>query len=122
MLVPMPAVMPYVKGGKLRALATSGASRSPALPELPTIAEAGVPGYEYTTWFGMFGPGTLPKPLVARLNTAVNNALADAGLGEKLAQQGLEVQAMTSGQFSEIVRADVTRWGKIIRELGVRGE
>jgi len=122
MLVPMPAVMPYLKGGKLRALATSGASRSPALPGLPTIAEAGVPGYEYTTWFGMFGPGTLPKPLVARLNTAVNKALADAELGEKLAQQGLEVRAMASGQFSEIVRADVTRWGKIIRELGVRGE
>jgi len=122
MLVPMPAVMPYVKGGKLRALATSGASRSPALPGLPTIAEAGVPGYEYTTWFGMFGPGTLPKPLVARLNTAVNKALDDPELGGKLAQQGLEVRATTSDQFTEIVRADVARWGKIIREIGVRGE
>ena len=122
MLVPMPAVMPYVKGGKLRALATSGASRSPALPGLPTIAEAGVPGYEYTPWYGMFGPGMLPRELTARLNTAVNKALADAGLGEKLAQQGLEVHAMTSGEFSEIVRGDVARWGKIIRELGVRGE
>jgi tripartite-type tricarboxylate transporter receptor subunit TctC len=122
MLLAMPAVMPYVKGGKVRALATSGARRSPALPELPTIAEAGVPGYEYTTWFGMFGPGTLPKELTARLNTAVNKALADAGVREKLAQQGLEVRAITSGQFSEIVRADVTRWGKIIRELGVRAE
>jgi tripartite-type tricarboxylate transporter receptor subunit TctC len=122
MLVPMPAVMPYVKGGKLRALATSGASRSPALPELPTIAEAGVPGYEYTTWFGMFGPGTLPKPLVARLNTAVNKALDDPELGGKLAQQGLEVRAMASDPFTEIVRADVARWGKIIREIGVRGE
>ena len=122
MLLTMPAVMPYVKGGKVRAIATSGAHRSPALPELPTIAEAGVPGYEYTPWYGMFGPGTLPRELTARLNTAVNKALADAGLGQKLAQQGLEVQAMASGQFSEIVRADVTRWGKIIRELGVRGE
>jgi tripartite-type tricarboxylate transporter receptor subunit TctC len=122
MLLTMPAVMPYVKGGKVRAIATSGARRSPALPDLPTIAEAGVPGYEYTPWYGMFGPGTLPKELTARLNTAVNKALTDAGLGEKLAQQGLEVQAMASGQFSEIVRADVTRWGKIIRELGVRGE
>jgi tripartite-type tricarboxylate transporter receptor subunit TctC len=122
MLLTMPAVMPYVKGGKVRAIATSGARRSPALPELPTIAEAGVPGYEYTPWFGMFGPGTLPKELAARLNTAVNKALADAELGEKFAQQGLEVHAMASGQFSEIVRGDVARWGKIIRELGVRGE
>ena len=121
-LLTMPSVMPYVKGGKVRALATSGARRSPALPEVPTIAEAGVPGYEYTPWYGMFGPGTLPKPLVARLNTAVNKALDDPELGGKLAQQGLEVRAMASDQFTEIVRADVARWGKIIREIGVRGE
>ena len=122
MLLTMPSVMPYVKGGKVRAIATSGARRSPALPDLPTIAEAGVPGYEYTPWYGVFGPGTLPKPLIARLNSAVNTSLADAGVREKLAQQGLEVHLTTSDQFTEIVRADVTRWGKIIRELGVRGE
>ncbi len=121
-LLTMPSVMPYVKGGKVRAIATSGSRRSPALPEVPTIAEAGVPGYEYTPWYGMFGPGTLPKPLIARLNSAVNRALADAELSGKLAQQGLEVHATTSDRFTEIVRADVTRWGKIIRELGVRAE
>jgi tripartite-type tricarboxylate transporter receptor subunit TctC len=121
-LLTMPSVMPYVKGGKVRAIATSGSRRSPALPEVPTIAEGGVPGYEYTPWYGMFGPGTLPRELVARLNSAVNKALADAALGEKLAQQGLEVQSMTSDQFTGIVRADVARWGKIIGELGVRGE
>ena len=121
-LLTMPSVMPYVKGGKVRALATSGSRRSPALPEVPTIAEAGVPGYEYTPWYGMFGPGTLPKEQIARLNAAVNKALAEAGLGEKLAQQGLEVHAMASDQFREIVRGDVVRWGKIIRELGIRGE
>jgi len=121
-LLTMPSVMPYVKGGKVRAIATSGSRRSPALPEVPTIAEAGVPGYEYTPWYGMFGPGTLPKEQIARLNAAVNKALAEAGLGEKLAQQGLEVHAMASDQFREIVRGDVARWGKIIRELGIRGE
>ena len=122
MLLTMPSVMPYVKGGKVRAIATSGARRSPALPDLPTIAEAGVPGYEYMPWYGMFGPGALPKPLIARLNSAVSRALADAGVREKLAQQGLEVQSMTSEQFAGILRTDVARWGKIIRELGVRGE
>jgi tripartite-type tricarboxylate transporter receptor subunit TctC len=122
MLLTMPSVMSQVKGDKVRALATSGARRSPALPDLPTIAEAGVPGYEYTPWYGMFGPGTLAGKLTARLNSAVNRALADAGVREKLAQQGLEVQSMTSEQFAGIVRADVARWGKIIRELGVRGE
>jgi tripartite-type tricarboxylate transporter receptor subunit TctC len=122
MLLTMPSVMSQVKGDKVRALATSGARRSPALPDLPTIAEAGVPGYEYTPWYGMFGPGTLAGEPTARLNSAVNRALADAGVREKLAQQGLEVQSMTSEQFTGIVRADVARWGKIIRELGVRGE
>jgi len=122
MLLTMPSVMPYVKSGKVRALATSGARRSPALPDLPTIAEAGVPGYEYTPWLGVFGPGTLPKPLVAQLNAAVNTSLADAGVREKLAQQGLEVQSLTSDEFTVIVRADVARWGKIIRKLGVRAE
>jgi tripartite-type tricarboxylate transporter receptor subunit TctC len=92
------------------------------LPEVPTIAEAGVPGYEYTPWYGMFGPGTLPRELTARINAAVNKALANAELGGKLAQQGLEVRAMTSAQFAEVVRTDVARWGKIIHELGVRAE
>jgi tripartite-type tricarboxylate transporter receptor subunit TctC len=122
MLLTMPAVMPYVKGGKVRAIATSGTRRSPALPELPTLAEAGVAGYEYTPWYGAFGPATMPKELVARLNQAVNKTLADADMRDKLAQQGLEVRAMTSGELADIVRSDVVRWGKIIRDVGVRAE
>jgi tripartite-type tricarboxylate transporter receptor subunit TctC len=121
MLLTMPAVMPYLKAGKVRAIATSGAKRSPALPELPTIASV-VAGYEYAPWFGVFGPAMLPKELAARLNQATNKILADVELRDRLAQQGLEVQAMTSGEFAEIVRADVTRWGKIIRDAGVRAE
>jgi tripartite-type tricarboxylate transporter receptor subunit TctC len=122
MLLTMPAVMPFLKGGKLRAIATSGAQRSPALPELPTIAEAGVPGYEYTPWYGVFGPATLPKELVARLNQAVNKILSGSEVRDKLAHQGLEVQAMASGEFAELVRADVARWAKIIRDVGVQAE
>jgi tripartite-type tricarboxylate transporter receptor subunit TctC len=122
MLLTMPAAMPFVKGGKVRTIATSGARRSPALPELPTIAEAGVPGYEYMPWYGVFGPAALPKPLAARLNQAINKTLAEAEVRDRLAQQGLEIQAMTSEQFAELVRADVAKWGKIIRDLGVRAD
>jgi tripartite-type tricarboxylate transporter receptor subunit TctC len=122
MLLTMPAVMPFVKSGKVRPIATSGARRSPALPELPTIAEAGVPGYEYTPWYGIFGPATMPQELVARLNQALNKILAEAGIAEKLAQQGLDVGPMSSGEFAEILRSDVARWGKIIRDAGVRAE
>ena len=122
MLLTLPAVISHVKSGKLRAIATSGSRRSGALPELPTIAEAGVPGYEYTPWYGVFGPGTLSRELVTRLNVSVNKVLADAALRDQLAQQGLEVHAMDSARFAELLRADVVRWGKIIRDLGIRAD
>jgi len=122
MLLTLPAVISYVKSGKLRAIATSGSRRSGALPELPTIAEAGVPGYEYAPWYGVFGPGTLPRELVIRLNVSVNKVLEDAAVRDKLAQQGLEVHAMDSARFAELLRADVARWGKIMRDLGIRAD
>ena len=122
MLLTMPAVMPYLKSGKLRAIATSGAKRSPALPALPTLEEAGVAGYEYTPWYGVFGPATLPKRLIARLNQATNRILTEPAIREQLAQQGLEVQAMTSEQFGVILRSDIIKWGKIIRDAGVRAD
>jgi tripartite-type tricarboxylate transporter receptor subunit TctC len=122
MLATMPAAMPFVKSGKVRALATSGAQRSPALPELPTIAEAGVPGYEYMPWYGLFGPATLPKGLADRLHQAAGKALAEADVRERLAQQGLEYRETTREQFAELVRADVAKWGKFIRDAGVRAE
>jgi tripartite-type tricarboxylate transporter receptor subunit TctC len=122
MLATMPAAMPFVKSGKVRAIATSGAQRSPALPELPTIAEAGVPGYEYMPWYGLFGPATLPKPIAARLSEATAKALSETLVHERLAQQGLEYREMTREQFAELVRADVLKWGKFIRDAGVRAE
>jgi len=111
-----------VKGGKVRAIATSGAQRSPALAELTTIAEAGVPGYEYMPWYGLFGPATLPKALADRLYEATLKSLAAPDVRERLAQQGLEYRETTREQFAEMVRADVAKWGKFIRDAGVRAE
>jgi tripartite-type tricarboxylate transporter receptor subunit TctC len=122
MLATMPAAMPFVKGGKVRAIATSGAQRSPALAQLPTIAEAGVPGYEYMPWYGVFGPAALPPALAARLHEAAAKTLAETAVRERLAQQGLEYREMTRAQFAELVRADVLKWGKFIRDAGVRAE
>ena len=122
MLLTMPAVMPYLKSGKLRAIATSGAKRSPALPALPTLEESGVAGYEYAPWYGMFGPATLPRPVAARLHQAVNGILREPAIRDQFARQGLEVQTLTSEQFGDILRSDVAKWGKIIRDAGVRAD
>jgi len=109
-----------IQTGKVRAIATSGATRSPALPALPTLEESGVAGYEYAPWYGMFGPATLPKPVVARLNQTVNGIIREPAIRDQFARQGLEVQTLTSEQFGEILRSDVAKWGKIIRDAGVR--
>jgi len=122
MVATMPAAMPFVKSGKVRAIATSGGQRSPALPELPTIAEAGVTGYEYMPWYGIFAPAALPKPIAARLSGAAAKAISERQVRERLAQQGIEYLEMTREQFAELVRADVAKWGKFIRDAGVRAE
>jgi len=122
MVATMPAAMPFVKSGKVRAIATSGAQRSPALPELPTLAEAGVTGYEYMPWYGIFAPAALPKPIAARLSGAAAKAISERQVRERLAQQGIEYREMTREQFAELVRADVAKWGKFIRDAGVRAE
>jgi len=122
MVATMPAAMPFVKSGKVRAIATSGGQRSPALPELPTIAEAGVTGYEYMPWYGIFAPAALPKPIAARLSGAAAKAISERQVRERLAQQGIEYREMTREQFAELVRADVAKWGKFIRDAGVRAE
>jgi tripartite-type tricarboxylate transporter receptor subunit TctC len=120
MLLTMPAVMPYLNSGRLRAIATSGAKRSPALPALPTLEESGVADYEYEPWYGMFGPATLAKSFVARLNQSINAILREPAIRDQFARQDLEVQTLTSEQFGDILRSDVAKWGKIIRNAGVR--
>jgi len=114
--------MSYIKGGKLRALATSGAKRSPAMPNLPTIAEAGVAGYEYAPWYGWFAPAGTPAPVVERLNQSINKAISAPALREQLAALGLEAEPMTPERFAALFAADITRWGGIIRRLGIRSE
>lgn len=122
MLLTIPAVLPFVQSGKLRAIATSGLKRSPALPQLPTLDEGGVKGFDYAPWYGYFAPKATPADVVAKLHAAINKTLQDGSVSSKLAQQGLEVQAMSREQFAEIVARDVAAWGKTIRSLGVRGE
>ena len=122
MIATMPAAAGHIRSNRLRALGVSGAKKSPAFPELPTIAEAGVPGYDYTTWYGILGPKALPQNIVQYLAAVANKTLSQKDLRDKLSQQGMEVELMTPEKFAEVLKSDVARWGKIIRDASIKAE
>jgi tripartite-type tricarboxylate transporter receptor subunit TctC len=109
----LPSGMPHVKDGRLRALGVTSLKRSPLAPDLPAIAET-VPGYESVTWFGMFGPKGLPADIVSKLNTAVNQTLADPEVKDKLARLGIEPVGGTSAEFTAMLTRESGKWRKII--------
>ncbi len=118
----VPAVLPHMKAGRLTALGIGSAKRSPALPIIPTIAEAGVPGYEYTTWYGIFAPARTPAPIVARLNKEIVKLLVTAELNERFVSQGADPAPTTSDELRDYMAAESVRWAKIIKTAGIRIE
>ena len=114
------AALPQVRAGKLRALAVSTAQRSPFAPELPTVAEAGVPGYEFSGWFGIFAPAATPKEIVNKIAAASVKAVQSPDLRERLSQQGF--MAVTSGpeQFAAFFRGEVAKWARVVKEGGLQ--
>jgi tripartite-type tricarboxylate transporter receptor subunit TctC len=116
------SVIPQVRTGRLRALATTGAQRSPALPELPTVAESGVAGYEAGLWYGFVGPANLPPEIVQRLNAEIVAVLAQPDTREKLASQGLDTRSSTPDEFARLLAADTTRWATVVKKLGLQAD
>ena len=116
------AVMPLVNAGKLRALAITSSKRSAPLPKLPTLAEAGVPGYEFTSWVGILAPGTTPPNIVAALNGYIRKAVPASGMTERFASEGADVGASSPEQFTAHIRTELARWSKVIKDLGLRAE
>lgn len=116
------SVLPHVRAGRLRALATTGAKRSTALPELPTIAEAGVPGYEASLWYGFVGPAKIPSEILKRLHEALYAVLQMPDVRERLASQGVEAHPNTPEEFSKLLAADVGRWAKVVQRTGITAE
>ena len=114
----MPSAIQHVRSGKLRPLAVTTAKRSPELPDVPTIAEAGVPGYEATSWFGMFAPAATPAPIVAKLNAAIARVLAQPATRKKIEEQGAEVYSETPEQFAAFIKQESVKWGKVVKESG----
>lgn len=118
----MPGVLPQVREGRVRALAVAGAERAAALPDLPTMAEAGLPGFEASSWFGMAAPAGTPAALTARINAAVLAALAEPVLRERLASAGAEPGRLDVEGFTRFVAAERARWGRVVRASGASAD
>ena len=118
----MPSVLPHVKSGKLKALAVGTARRSRLVPDLPTVAEAGVPGFQLETWFGLFAPTRTPRHIINTLNTHLVRGLEDRDLAQSLANQGSEPQPSTPEKLAQYMREDAERWGKVIRSAGIKAD
>ena len=118
----MASALPQVKAGKLRPLAVTTAKRSPFFPEVPTMDEAGVRGYEFNTWYGMLVPAGTPRPIVERLNRETAKVLDSAAVKEQFATQGIEAAPTSRKQFGAYLRTEVEKWGKVIRASGATPE
>jgi tripartite-type tricarboxylate transporter receptor subunit TctC len=117
MIDPIIAALPFVQAGKLRALAVTSATRSSAIPELPTAAESGLPGLEISSWYGLWGPKDLSKEIVARLNTALSEAMREPAVVERLAALGYEPVVGTPHEFARFIQADVERSSALLRAV-----
>ena len=122
MFISPTSVAPLVKSGKLRALAVSAAQPSPLAPGLPTIAAAGLPGYESASTFGILAPANTPPAIITRLNREMTQSLSKADAKERLFLAGVEGVAGTSDEFAAAMKSDMAKWGKLIRDAGIRGE
>ncbi len=111
----LPASLPHIQAGKLRPLAVAGAQRSPALPEVPTLAEAGLPGYAVDPWFGVYGPAGLKAPITQRLNKALADALGDPAVKSKLVAAGFTPRSTSAADFDALTRSEYERLGQVAR-------
>ena len=115
----LPASLPHIQAGKLRALAVAGAQRSPALPDVPTLAEAGLAGYSVEPWFGVYGPAGMSAAVVQRLQTALQAALADPAVKDKLLGAGFSPRSSTAADLESLSAREYERLGKVARDAGM---
>ena len=118
----MPSVISYARQGRLRGLAVTGAKRSLAAPDIPTIAESGVPGYEVTTWYGVAAPAKTPRPIVERLHSEILRALKSADLQARFKDLGADPIGNSPEQATAYVQNEINKWAKVIKAAGIKGE
>jgi tripartite-type tricarboxylate transporter receptor subunit TctC len=114
------SIAPHARAGTVRALAVSGARRSPGFPDLPTVAEAGVPGYEAGTWSGVIAPAGVPRPIVEKLNAAINRAIRSQAFIDRFAMIGDEPAGGTPEEFAELIRKDSAKWKDVVARSGAK--
>ena len=121
-LIGISSVVPHMKSGRMRALAVSGAKRSAAAPEVPTVAEAGVPGYAFDVWYGMLYPAGTPRAIVGKANAGINDVLKSPALAQRFAAVGLEPAGSTPEAFAKLIRSEMAKWRKVVKEANIRVE
>lgn len=112
--------LPHVRSGRLRVLAITSAKRSPAAPDIATVAESGLPGFEVAPWFGVAVPTGTPKAVVGKLNVAINGIIQSADVRERLARLGVETFGTTPEQFADHLKAEIAKWSKVVKDAGAR--
>jgi tripartite-type tricarboxylate transporter receptor subunit TctC len=114
--------VPHVQAGKARGLAVTGTQRAKAIPDIPTVAEAGVPGYAATNWYGLLAPAKTPKPVIDRLNKEMVAALTAPEVAESLKSRGIDATPSSPAQFAAFIRAENAKWSQVIKQSGIKGE
>jgi tripartite-type tricarboxylate transporter receptor subunit TctC len=118
----IPGALGHIETGKLRALAVSGTQRSPVLSGVPTVAEAGVPGYDATTWYALLGPAGMPRGAIERLSAEVRRSLADPAVVAKLAKLGIEPMIMSPAELGAYIGAEIAKWGGVVKAANIKAE
>ena len=118
----IPSLLPHVKSGRIRALGVSSVKRSAVVPDIPTIAESGLPGFESYTWLTLAGPAGMPHPIVTALNAAIAKCVQSPEIANMLANQSTEPSLMTPQETAAFIRDEIVKWKKVVAAAGVKGE
>jgi tripartite-type tricarboxylate transporter receptor subunit TctC len=114
--------LPHIRSGRLKALGTGGAKRVPALPDVPTIAESGLPGYEANNWWGVLAPAGTPAAVIQKLNGELTAIIGSPETQKRFSSEGAEAVGMTSDAFGKFIASEMTKWSKVVKEAGIRAE
>ena len=114
--------IPHIRGGKLRPLGVGGTKRSPALPDVPTVIEAGVPGYEAANWIGLVATGGTPEPIVARLHKEITDILKSAEVQKLFADEGADIVHMSASEFGAYSASEIDKWGRVVKQAGIKAQ